>query len=126
MPDAAQMEAAVLGYVEAYNRADLPAIVNLFAPDATVEDPVGTPLKRGHGELREFFAAGIDMGAKLALNGPVRCVADHAAFAFHVMIDWDGRPTRIDVIDIFRFDVAGKVCEMRAFFGPQNMRAAPE
>lgn len=123
MADAAQMEAAVKRYVDAYNRADLAGIVALFALDATVEDPVGTPLKKGHAELSEFFRTGIEMGAKLALDGPIRCVADHAAFPFHVSLDREGQSTRIDVIDIFRFDESGKVVEMRAFFGPQNMGA---
>lgn len=124
MPDAAHMEAVVQSYIDCYNRADLAGIVALFADDATVEDPVGSPLKQGHSAIGEFFKAGIDMGAKLALDGPVRCAADHAAFAFHVTLDWDGKQTRIDVIDIFRFDENGKVSEMRAFFGPDNMGAA--
>jgi len=121
MPDAAQMEAAVKAYVDCYNRADLDGIVAIFAPDARVEDPVGSPAKTGHAEIREFFGAGIAMGAKLSLDGPVRCVANHAAFAFHVTLDWEGQATRIDVIDVFRFDENGKVAEMRAFFGPENM-----
>lgn len=121
MPDAAQMEASVQSYVDSYNRADLTGVVGLFAHDATLEDPVGTPLKNGIDEISEFFKAGIDMGAKLTLDGPVRCVADHAAFAFHVELNWEGQTSRIDVIDIFRFDEAGKVAEMRAFFGPENM-----
>jgi steroid Delta-isomerase len=121
MPDAAQIEASVRSYVDSYNRADLAGVVALFAEDATVEDPVGTPLKNGRAEITEFFKAGIDMGAKLTLDGPVRCAADHAAFAFHVTLDWEGQTTRIDVIDTFRFDEAGKVAEMHAFFGPENM-----
>lgn len=124
MIETARMEAAVQSYVDSYNRGDLDAIVDLFAEDATVEDPVGSPLKNGHGEITGFFKAGIDMGAKLTLDGPVRCVANNAAFAFHVTLDWDGKTTRIDVIDTFRFDEVGKVVEMRAFFGPQNMGAA--
>ena len=128
MPDAAQMpaqmKAAVQSYVESYNRADLVGITALFAEDATVEDPVGSPLKKGQSEIAEFFKAGIDMGAKLTLDGPVRCAANHAAFAFHVTLGWDGKATRIDVIDTFRFNEDGKVAEMRAFFGPENMGEA--
>ena len=124
MPDAAQMDAAVKSYVDAYNRADLTGLVGLFALDATVEDPVGTPPKVGHGQIGSFFADGIELGAKLTLDGPVRCAADHAAFAFHVTLDWEGQTTRIDVIDIFHFDETGKIREMRAFFGAENMGPA--
>jgi len=126
MPDAGQMEEAVKGYVDAYNRADLDGIVELFAHDATVEDPVGSPLKKGHSEISEFFRVGIEMGAKLTLDGPVRCAADHAAFPFHVTLDWEGQATRIDVIDVFRFDETGKIIEMRAFFGAENMNPATQ
>lgn len=124
MPDALQMQSAVQSYVDCYNRGDLDGVVGLFAPDATVEDPVGSPIKTGRDEIREFFGAGIAMGAQLALDGPVRCVADQAAFAFHVTLDWEGQETRIDVIDLFRFNDDGKVAEMRAFFGPDNMGPA--
>ncbi|MEO9461409.1 MAG: nuclear transport factor 2 family protein [Marinomonas sp.] len=123
MTSSEQMRAAVHTYVESYNRGDLDGIAGIYAADATVEDPVGTPLKRGHAELREFFGVGISMGAKLHLDGPIRCASDSAAFAFHVELEMEGKAQRIDVIDVFRFDEEGKVAEMRAFFGPENMGA---
>ena len=43
-----QMSAAVHGYADAFDKGDPEAVVALFAEDATVEDPVGTPLKVGH------------------------------------------------------------------------------
>ena len=124
MSDTATMQAAVETYVESYNRSDLDGVLSIFAEDATVEDPVGTPIKQGHAALREFFAVGVQMGARLHLDGPIRCAAGHAAFPFHVTIDLEGKQTRIDVIDVFRFNKAGKVAKMRAFFGPENMGAA--
>ena len=123
MSNAQTMTAAVQAYVDSYNASDLDGILSIFAEDATVEDPVGTPVKRGHEELRAFFGQGIEMGAKLTLDGPVRCAADHAAFPFHVTLELEGKSTRIDVIDVFRFDADGKVAEMRAFFGAENMGA---
>jgi steroid Delta-isomerase len=124
MISAEQMEAAVRAYVESYNRGDLDGIVSIFAADAKVEDPVGSPIRQGHPALREFFAVGIDAGAKLFLDGPVRCADRYAAFPFHVELHWDGASTRIDVIDVFEFDDSGQVAYMRAFFGPANMGAA--
>jgi steroid Delta-isomerase len=116
-----QMTAAVHGYVEAFEQGDAEMAVALFAPDATVEDPVGTPLKRGHDEIRAFYAASMATGAKLRLEGPIRCAKDHAAFAFRVQLTLEGKMVTVDVIDIFRFNDDGKVIEMRAFFGPENM-----
>lgn len=123
MSDAQTMETAVRTYVDSYNSGNLDGILSIFAENASVEDPVGTPLKEGYAALREFFEIGIKAGAKLHLDGPIRCAADYAAFPFHVTLDWDGNGQRIDVIDMFRFDEDGKVAEMRAFFGPDNMSA---
>jgi len=40
-----------------------------------------------------------------------------------VRLHWDGKDMAIDVIDTFAFDEAGKVREMKAYFGPGNMIA---
>lgn len=114
-----QMVRAVKTYVEAFDKADPEMVVGLFAPDATVEDPVGTPPHVGHEAIRAFYAASMQTGAKLHLDGPVRVAGDTAAFAFHVGFAKPGM--RVDVIDLFRFGADGKVVSMKAFFGPTNM-----
>lgn len=124
MPTPEQMVAAVHAYVDGFEQGDLDAIVGLFADDATVEDPVGTPPKRGLAEIRPFYAGSLATGAKLELLGDPRCAADYVAFPFAVKLEWDGRRQIIEVIDTFRFDEAGKITEMRAFFGPANMKSA--
>lgn len=116
-----QMTAAVHGYVDAFDKGNPEAVVALFAEDATVEDPVGTPLKVGHDAIREFYAASMATGAKLRLEGPIRCATGYAAFAFRVELTMDGKFLTVDVIDTFKFNADGKVTEMRAFFGPSNM-----
>ena len=115
---------AVEAYIAAYARGDLDGILSVFADGATVEDPVGSSPLAGKDAIRAFMSAGIAMGAKLSLLGDVRCAGDYAAFPFVVALDYEGRDTRIEVIDVFRFDDQGKVFEMRAFFGPENIRAA--
>ena len=115
------MEAAVQGYVDAFDKGDPGQVVALFASDAIVEDPVGSPPKIGHDAIREFYTMSMATGAKLALQGPVRTASDHAAFAFQVVLNYGGTAMTIDVIDTFAFNPDGKVREMRAFFGPANM-----
>ncbi|NWK96084.1 steroid delta-isomerase [Sphingobium lactosutens] len=121
MPDAQKMEAAVHAYVAAFDAGSPDQAAALFATDATVEDPVGSPQHKGREAIRAFYAASMQTGAKLKLEGPVRIAADHAAFAFSVNLHWEGKQQRVDVIDIFRFNEANEVIEMRAFFGPTNM-----
>lgn len=115
---------AVEAYIAAYGRGDLDGVVGVFADDATAEDPVGSQPLVGKPAIRDFMAVGIAMGAKLTLEGPIRCASDYAAFPFFVTLDIAGQATRIDVIDIFKFDDDGKVVEMRAFFGPENMKSS--
>jgi len=124
MPTVEQMTAAVDAYVAGFAAGDVEAIVALFADEATVEDPVGTPLKHGREEIRAFYAASVATGARLELLGDPRCAADYVAFPFAVKLEWGGKRSVIEVIDTFRIDDAGKITEMRAFFGPANMKSA--
>ncbi len=124
MPTPEQMIAAVHGYIAAFDAGDAEAAVALFAEDATVEDPVGTPAKNGHDEIHTFYTASMQTGAKLHLQGPVRVGEDYAAFAFQVRLNWEGKSSTVDVIDIFRFNADGKLAKMEAYFGPTNFGAA--
>ena len=125
MPTPEQMAAVVHAYVDGFERGDADALAALFASDATVEDPVGTPARTGPEAIRAFYGEAVAMGAKLHLDGPIRIGPDYAAFPFHVALAWKGQSTRIDVIDVFRFDAAGKIRSMQAFFGPGNSSAMP-
>ncbi|MBU6269030.1 MAG: nuclear transport factor 2 family protein [Sphingomonadales bacterium] len=124
MPDCDAMVAVVHAYIDGFARGDGDALAALFAQDATVEDPVGTPPKRGIDEIRAFYAASVATGATLELLGEPRCAGDSVAFPFAVKLEWQGRRQVIEVIDTFRFDAAGKIAEMRAYFGPANMKSA--
>jgi steroid Delta-isomerase len=121
MPSHEQMISVVKSYVAAFDSGDAEAVVQLYAADATVEDPIGSPALRGHEAIRQFYQRSMATGAKLRLEGAVRTGGNHAAFAFSAHLDLAGGHKRIDVIDSFRFDAAGKVTEMRAFWGPDNM-----
>lgn len=124
MPTPEQMVAVVQAYVDAFEAGDADAAAALFAEGATIEDPVGTPAKRGLDEIRAFYAVSMATGAKLELLGEPRCAANYVAFPFSVRLEWNGCPSVIEVIDTFRIDEAGKITEMRAFFGPANMKSA--
>ncbi len=123
MPTTEQKLAAVHGYVAAFEAGSADAVIALFDEDATVEDPLGTPIKRGHAEIREFYATSMATGAKLELQSEPRCAADYVAFAFAVILEWGGQKSVIDVIDTFKLNDEGKISEMRAYWGPENMKA---
>lgn len=121
MPTPEAMEAAVHTYVEAFDKQDPALAASIFADDAVIDDPIGSPPKVGKAAILQFYTDSMATGAKLVLQGPVRVATAHAAFAMQVRLSWGGKDMAIDVIDTFAFDEAGKVKQMQAFFGPGNM-----
>jgi steroid Delta-isomerase len=122
MADEQQMKAAMQAYIDGFNRSDAQAIVNLYAEDATVEDPVGSPLRKGRAEIAAFYKMAIETGAKLALAAPIR--ASHgnaAAMAFDVKLRMPQGPALIRVIDVMTFDAAGRFKTMQAYWGQSDM-----
>jgi steroid delta-isomerase len=115
------MQQIVDRYLAAINAGDIPAIMALYANDASVEDPAGTEPKRGDAIL-QLYTNAFSGGAKVELTGPVRISAKAAAFPFRAEITGAaGEVTIIEVIDIFEFDPTGKVAKMTAHFGPANV-----
>lgn len=124
MPSAEEMVAVVHGYVEGFEKGDADLIAALFAEEATVEDPVGGEVLVGKTAIREFYGFSVATGAKLELLGDPRCAGEYIAFPFKVKLHFEGQDSVIEVIDTFRLNEAGKIVEMRAYWGPANMKSA--
>jgi steroid Delta-isomerase len=119
MPSQEVMKAAMQAYIDAFNSGSAEAVAALYTADATVEDPVGAPVKRGLTEIKGFYTHSIATGAKLSLDGPVRgSHGNAAAMAFTARIG----PVSVRVIDIMTFDEAGKFTSMKAYFGPGDIQ----
>lgn len=123
MPSIETMQVAVHRYIRALNASDLDAIVALYAPDAVVEDPVGSVPYRGHAAIRAFYAGSLALKLQVQLEGEVRATANVAAFAFRVSFVWNGQATTISPIDVFHFNEQGLISQMQAVFGPANTLA---
>ena len=109
--------AVVNRYVEAFDKADIEIIREIYAANATVEDPVGTDTHIGIEAICAFYEGALASGAKLSLTGTPRCAGNAVAFPFQVIMPG----MTIDVIDLFEFDDAGKVVSMKAYWGPDNL-----
>ncbi len=116
------MVAAVENYIKHFNNGDYERVADLFAETAKVEDPIGTPIKNGKAEIKEFYKMSTQLGAQLELNGPVRAATNAAAFAFSVTTQSPQGNIQVDVIDTFKFDGEGKVTEMSAYWGQLNVK----
>lgn len=123
MPTSAEMQAAMRRYVELLNAGDLEGVLALYADDATVEDPVGNPPQRGKEAIRAFYTQAIASNAQLKITAPQRGSSGNAAaMALDVEVTMPGGPKMIiGVIEIMRFDEAGKVEAMQAYWGPEDM-----
>jgi steroid delta-isomerase len=109
-------------YLDGLVAGDLDAVVALFADDATVEDPVGGGVQQGSEALRAFYQIACDAVTAAQRAGPPRIAGSEIAFAFTITVGSAPHAMSIDIIDIFSCDSAGKVCAMRAYWGPENMR----
>ena len=124
MTQTASPEAVVHAYVAALNAGDLEAIVALYADDASVEDPVGSAPHRGRQAIRAFYARSVAVPLEVALEWPVRVAGRECAFPFSVSLVYESQRMTFRPIDTFRFDEAGRIVQMRAYFGPANISRA--
>ena len=74
--------AAVHKYVEAFDKADMSLIREIYADDAIVEDPVGTDVHEGIDAVCAFYEGALSSGCKLELTGDPRCAGNAVAFPF--------------------------------------------
>lgn len=109
--------AAVHRYVEAFYKADIDIIRELYARDAVVEDPVGTEPHVGLDAICGFYEGALASGAKLVLTGNPRCAGNAVAFPFEAQMPG----MRMQIIDVFEFNEAGKISQMRAYWDNDNM-----
>ena len=115
--EAASKIKVVEGYVEAFANSDMNIIRDMFADDATVEDPVGSAIHEGMDAICAFYDVALKSGAKLALTGKPCCAGNAVAFSFQVTMPG----MHIDIIDVFEFNEQGKVNSMKAYWGPESV-----
>ena len=115
------MKAALQTYVDCMNRQDVAGLLALFAADAIIEDPVGSPVRHRH-ELEDWFRASVALRAQLRMAAPCRgSWANEAAMVFEVDYNADRRRLRTRSLDVCTFDAAGRITSLRAFWGPEDV-----
>lgn len=107
-------------YVALVGSGTADEIVELYAPDATVEDPVGSDVLAGAEAIRGFYATleGLEQETRLLT---LRAAGGEAAFHFEVTTVADGVTYTLSPVDVMTFDDAGLVTSMRAFWGADDM-----
>jgi len=109
-------------YLELVAKGTADDIVSLYAADATIEDPVGSDLRRGHDAIREFYSAFQDVPKTTEL-AELRAAGSEATFLWHLTLDTGDSRTRISPISLMTFDEDAKITSMRAFWSPTDVQA---
>lgn len=121
----AVMKAALQAYIDRTNSGDAAGLVALFAPNAVIEDPVGSPPKTG-AEIPAWFADSVAFDARLTLSAPIRgSHANEAAMAFEVEFTPPDSPRlKIRSVDVCTFDEQGLITSLKAYWGPDDIEPA--
>ncbi|MFI6046584.1 nuclear transport factor 2 family protein [Nocardia sp. NPDC051321] len=122
-----QIRDAVEQYVKLVGAGPTEAIVELYASDASVEDPVGTPVRHGHAAIREFYdvIGALDRDTELQAD-TVRVAGNEVAFQFTIVTRVAGQRFTLSPIDVMEFDDAGKITRMRAYWSQEDMAIEAE
>ncbi|QDX82837.1 hypothetical protein B9N43_04415 [Denitratisoma sp. DHT3] len=124
MPTSAEMKAVMTKYASLVSAGDAEAVVALYADNATIEDPVGSPAQSGREAIAKFYQGACASGVKInVLSGPYGSFGNSAAMVAEVLVEVPGLgPSRIELVEVMEFDAQGKISAMRAYWGQEDMK----
>ena len=123
-PSRDAIRATVENYVKSVASGTVDDVLALYAPGATVEDPVGTPVRATEAEIREFYG----VVEPLAQTGEVitlKIAENNAAFVFRLVTHLGEQDLIMEVVDVMTFDDDARITSMRAFWSQEDMQTVP-
>jgi len=124
MPNAAEKAQAITEtvnrYIELVAKGSADDLAELYADDATVEDPVGGEVHIGRQAIRGFYSAVDDVQRECELVS-LRVAGNEAAFQFRLTITAGEHRMVIEPIDVMVFDDRGKVAAMKAYWSAADV-----
>jgi steroid delta-isomerase len=121
MPSAQDNAATVNRYLELLEKREPDAIADLYAADATVEDPVGGEVHIGRQAIHGFYSnvPGTNNETEVVT---LRALGNEVAFFWRLIVDLgDAGKMRIEIISTMTFDDEGKIASMKAYWSPDNI-----
>jgi steroid Delta-isomerase len=120
MPSADDYANTVNRYLELLAKGSTDGITELYTEDATIEDPVGSELRRGRAAVREFYAAieNVDKETELVA---LKVAGNEAAFLWRLTVNAGDTRSRIEPISFMTFDDDARIRSMRALWSPADM-----
>jgi steroid delta-isomerase len=117
---AEHIQSVVHRYLELVGGGTADQIVELFADDATVEDPVGGEVHIGRHAIRGFYKNIESLPRRTELI-TLRVAGHEAAFLFAITVGPEGGGMRIEPIDVMVFNNGGKITAMKAYWSPAHI-----
>ncbi len=105
-------------YLALHAARDLEGVLSVFSENATLEDPVGAPIRQGLEAIRNFYRGAHERNGRLAIEriGAVLACGDEVAAHVQVRPENPGDAGKVDVIYTLRLDKAGRIASLRAYF----------
>ena len=110
-------------YIELVAKGSADDLVELYADDATVEDPVGGLVHIGRRAIHGFYAAVNDVQRECELVS-LRVAGNEAAFQFRLTVTAGEHRMVIEPIDVMVFDDRGKIAAMKAYWSAADVTQA--
>lgn len=123
MPSAQHIADTVNRYISLVAKGSADDIAELYAEDATVEDPVGGEVHIGRQAIRGFYSA-VENAERECELVTLRVAGNEAAFQFRLTVKAGDLPSSgmvIEPIDVMAFDDEGKVAAMKAYWSAENV-----
>ena len=118
---AEKMDQAVGAYIELLTNGTAEQIADLYAANATVEDPIGTDIRDTRAQLVEFYSVITGMDERTATLKWKKIAGDTAVFEFTLLTGTSGMRFEITPVDIMVFNAEGKIASMRAVWMPTDL-----
>jgi steroid delta-isomerase len=113
-------------YVDAVAGDDVEKVIELYAEDAVVEDPVGSDPHRGQEALRSFYQMAVDSVEKMTLEGNPRIRENWGAAAMRAYPKGMDLKICMETMDVMEFNDEGKITRMTAYWGDGNLVSEEE
>jgi steroid Delta-isomerase len=108
-------------YLELLAKGQADAIADLYATDATVEDPVGGEVHIGRQAIHGFYSdvPGTNNETEVVT---LRALGNEVAFFWRLIVDLgEGGKMSIEILSVMTFDDEGNIASMKAYWGPDNI-----
>ena len=120
MSSAEHIAETVNRYISLVSDGTADDLVELYADDATVEDPVGGEVHIGRQAIHGFYSAmeGVERHCELVT---LRVAGNEAAFHFKLTVTAGDSRMLIEPIDVMVFDDRGKITAMKAYWSAADV-----